>query len=462
MADVFISYKSERRPAVEHLKRVLENYGYSVWFDYGLLSGQPFARLIEREIRSARAVVVLWCNFSITSRWVLEEASLAEELSSLVPARIDQTSLPFGYRSLDTIDLASWDGNPRSGAALDRLLRQIAIKVGRGPAPEYDPLAEQEAQWLIHRKGLADFPLDKNAERLDEERDRQTAEALREAEAARLVEEARTAEAARQAEQLRQHEEADYLRELARRAEEVRVAEAERLAQELLQRQEVERLRETARLAEEARIAEETRQAEILWLEQEEERQQEVERRAEKHRLAEERRAQRKAAWQARYAGTVQSVTQMRNWIGARKPLVAGLAGVALVSAAVVAIPGSDTGAPADNAPKSAAALNTAAAPAPTVATPSSPPQLTLIGTWAPEGLSCAQADASNGALLIAEGAGGRGISVNGNELPDISRNISDEWIEIDSSFWRAVGSKLYIGPKRTEAASTVFTRCGK
>ncbi|MFZ4381401.1 MAG: hypothetical protein ACOYO0_05475 [Sandarakinorhabdus sp.] len=36
MADIFISYKSERRAAVGHLACVLQSYGYSVWFDCGL------------------------------------------------------------------------------------------------------------------------------------------------------------------------------------------------------------------------------------------------------------------------------------------------------------------------------------------------------------------------------------------------------------------------------------------
>jgi len=48
VADVFISYKTERRNAAQHLARVLELNGYSVWFDYGLLSGQDLGPQIER------------------------------------------------------------------------------------------------------------------------------------------------------------------------------------------------------------------------------------------------------------------------------------------------------------------------------------------------------------------------------------------------------------------------------
>jgi TIR domain len=83
LADIFISYKSERRNAAQHLSRILELNGYSVWFDYGLFSGIDFGRQIEREIRAAKVVVVLWCSLSRDSRWVLEEAHLAQRLETL-------------------------------------------------------------------------------------------------------------------------------------------------------------------------------------------------------------------------------------------------------------------------------------------------------------------------------------------------------------------------------------------
>lgn len=62
MADVFISYKSERRAAAEHLAEILSDYGYSVWWDYGLISGRDFGAQIEKELRAAKAVIVLWCS----------------------------------------------------------------------------------------------------------------------------------------------------------------------------------------------------------------------------------------------------------------------------------------------------------------------------------------------------------------------------------------------------------------
>jgi hypothetical protein len=51
MADVFISYKSERRVAAKHLADVLNANGYSVWFDYELIKGEGFGMKLDAELR---------------------------------------------------------------------------------------------------------------------------------------------------------------------------------------------------------------------------------------------------------------------------------------------------------------------------------------------------------------------------------------------------------------------------
>jgi hypothetical protein len=146
MADVFISYKTDRRNAAQHLARILELNGYSVWFDYGLLSGRDFGPQIEREIRAAKAVIVLWCSLSRASRWVLEEAELAERLGTFTPVWLQRVDLPLGFARADTIDLTIWDGAPRS-YTLDRLLIEVARRVGRDPIPSFRGLQEYEATW---------------------------------------------------------------------------------------------------------------------------------------------------------------------------------------------------------------------------------------------------------------------------------------------------------------------------
>src|ERR1700738_3832824 len=170
MADVFISYKSERRSAAQHLSRILDLNGYSVWFDYGLLSGIDFGRQIEREIRAAKAVIVLWCSLSRDSTWVLEEAHLAQKLGTFTPAWLERVDLPLGFGRADTIDLSVWDGAPRSHL-LDRLLSEIARQVGRDPVQQFRGLVAYEESWRsFGAPSLANFALIAPLEAREEER----------------------------------------------------------------------------------------------------------------------------------------------------------------------------------------------------------------------------------------------------------------------------------------------------
>ena len=146
MAEIFISYKSERRAAAEHFAEVLKRYGYSVWFDYELVKGKDFAAQIERQIRGAKALVALWCPLSVSSRWVREEVHLAHDLGILVPVKIEPCEIPFGFRLVDTIDLTAWDGSPR-GPALDPLIDALEARIGRDAVPDRRALIEYEGAW---------------------------------------------------------------------------------------------------------------------------------------------------------------------------------------------------------------------------------------------------------------------------------------------------------------------------
>jgi TIR domain len=146
MDEIFLSYKSERRRAAEHLAEILLRHGFSVWFDYGLIKGRDFAQQIDRKVREAKAVVVLWCSMSVHSRWVGEEADLAQKLDTLIPAKIEPCELPVGFRRQEFIDLTSWDGSPRS-YHLDQLIEALEQRIGRRAKPDTDALREYEKLW---------------------------------------------------------------------------------------------------------------------------------------------------------------------------------------------------------------------------------------------------------------------------------------------------------------------------
>jgi len=146
LADVFISYKSERRKAAEHLTAVLESYGFSVWFDYQLVKGRDFGLQIDRKVRETKALVALWCTMSVASRWVAEEVDLAQQLGILVPVKIEPCDLPVGFRRQDYIDLSNWDGAPRSHQ-LDPLIEALERCIGRAASLDLKRAREYEATW---------------------------------------------------------------------------------------------------------------------------------------------------------------------------------------------------------------------------------------------------------------------------------------------------------------------------
>ncbi len=132
MADIFISYKSERRAVAKHLASVLENYGYSVWFDHKLVNGTNYALQIDQEIRAANAVVVLWCSMSVSSDAVLGEYVLAQHLGKLVSTKIQPCDVNVLYHLDQYEDFIRWNQAP-DAPEVTRLLGHLTKLIGRPP-----------------------------------------------------------------------------------------------------------------------------------------------------------------------------------------------------------------------------------------------------------------------------------------------------------------------------------------
>jgi hypothetical protein len=116
MTDIFISYSAKDAPIANDLAMALRTEGYSVWWDRRLAAGDNFAELIEQRLAAASAVLVLWTPDSIDSSWVREEASYAREQNKLLPIKVGNVQMPFGFKEISAINLRNWSGDKHDPA----------------------------------------------------------------------------------------------------------------------------------------------------------------------------------------------------------------------------------------------------------------------------------------------------------------------------------------------------------
>lgn len=129
MGRVFLSYARPDSAIAQQLAEALGESGHQVWWDRHIEGGSRFVSEIDRELKEAQAVVVLWSGHSCDSAWVQDEAAEGRETGRLVPVTLDSARPPLGFRQFHAIDLSGWDG---TGAPenLPALLSAIAKLAG--------------------------------------------------------------------------------------------------------------------------------------------------------------------------------------------------------------------------------------------------------------------------------------------------------------------------------------------
>jgi adenylate cyclase len=134
MADVFISYAREDAETARRFAEAFQLAGLSVWWDDALRSGEAFDESIERALREARAVVVLWSTSSVISRWVRAEATQADRNRTLVPVMIEACQRPIIFELTHTADLSRWRGD-RDDKAWQGLVGDVVRLIESQAAP---------------------------------------------------------------------------------------------------------------------------------------------------------------------------------------------------------------------------------------------------------------------------------------------------------------------------------------
>ena len=124
MADLFVSYSREDKARAAEVVRLLEDYGWDVFWDQETRAGELWPKVLEEELGKARCLVALWTTTSIACRWVRIEAYEALQSEKLVPVLLDKVRPPLEFRQTQTFDLTGWNGD-RDDARLAHLLADL-------------------------------------------------------------------------------------------------------------------------------------------------------------------------------------------------------------------------------------------------------------------------------------------------------------------------------------------------
>ena len=150
MDQIFLSYNRQDQARAEQFMRAFAAAGLSVWWDVALRAGEVYDEVTENALRGAGAVVVLWSQRAVASRWVRAEATLAQRLGTFVPCMIEPCERPIMFELTQTADLSHWHGDPQDPAwqAFVGHVRDVVFANGKGgttPAMRPAPAATQPA-----------------------------------------------------------------------------------------------------------------------------------------------------------------------------------------------------------------------------------------------------------------------------------------------------------------------------
>jgi hypothetical protein len=129
VADIFVSYKKTDATLIAPIVALLEASGWSVWLDQRLNVGDVWDTEIERQLRLARCVVVIWTKDSVQSNWVRNEAREALRLQRLMPVLLDVASPPLEFGHVQAANMNGWTGRsdePQAVAMLTAVRRALS------------------------------------------------------------------------------------------------------------------------------------------------------------------------------------------------------------------------------------------------------------------------------------------------------------------------------------------------
>src|SRR5262245_471387 len=148
MTDIFLSYASADRERIRPLVSVLEQQGWSVWWDRKIPPGKTYDQVIEQALEGARCIVVVWSQTSVQSEWVKVEADEGMNRNALVPVLIEEAKIPLAFRRIQAARLIDWKGDS-SHPELTMLFESIKAITGEAQPKEESIREEGRVQSTI-------------------------------------------------------------------------------------------------------------------------------------------------------------------------------------------------------------------------------------------------------------------------------------------------------------------------
>jgi adenylate cyclase len=134
VADIFLSYAREDEATAQRAAKALGAAGYDVWWDAQLPAHRAYSDVIERHLKEARAVVVLWSAKAAQSQWVRAEADFARSAGKLVQGALDGAIPPLPFNQIQCADLKGWRGREKHGGWSKLKASVAALVSGEEPA----------------------------------------------------------------------------------------------------------------------------------------------------------------------------------------------------------------------------------------------------------------------------------------------------------------------------------------
>ena len=159
MADIFISYSSEDKTNVRLIAELLEQQGWTVWWDRQIPIGKQFDTVIEEELQKSCCVIVVWTRRSVKSEWVKNEANEAGQLGKLVPVLLEDVPVPLAFKRTETAMLTGWQGEEDHPEltllfnAVDATIQEQKAENERGStSPVLEPETNKPHIWSTEKK----------------------------------------------------------------------------------------------------------------------------------------------------------------------------------------------------------------------------------------------------------------------------------------------------------------------